>query len=64
MKLVLYLPYSERLRQLKFITRNVEVHKDIALVYGNQMAAECRLPSLVIMILSLLCSFVLALIVK
>ena len=38
---------------LKFIIRNAEVREDIALVYGNQMAAECRLPSFVIIILML-----------
>ena len=29
---------------------NAEVHEDIALVYGNRMAAECRLPSFVIIL--------------
>ena len=35
------------------IIRNAEVREDIALVYANQMAAaECRLPSFVIIILT------------
>ena len=37
---------------LNFIIRNAEVRKDIALVYGNRMAAECRLSSFVIIILT------------
>ena len=51
---------------LKFIIRNAEVRKDIALVYRNQMAAECGLPSFVIIILtvSLFCKFFLALIMN
>ena len=36
-----------------FIIRNAEVREDIALVYGNRMAAECRLPSFVIIILTI-----------
>ena len=35
-----------------FIIRNAEVRKEIALVYGNRMAAECRLPNFVIIILT------------
>ena len=35
-----------------FIIRNTEVCEDIALVYGNRMAAECRLSSFVIVILT------------
>ena len=37
---------------LKFIIRNTEVREDIAIVYGNRMTAECRLPSFVIIILT------------
>jgi len=37
---------------LKFIFCNAEVHEDIALVYGNRMAAECSLTSFVIIILT------------
>ena len=33
---------------------NTEVRKDVAIVYGNQMAAECRLLDFIIVILTVI----------
>ena len=45
------------LRRPKFIMHNTEVHKDIGIVYGNWMAAECRFV-LIILTVSLFCMFI------
>ena len=44
---------ESHLNYLRMEYGNAEVREDVALVYGSRMAAECRLPSFVIIILTI-----------